>query len=238
MTAATTQVKTLDPRSEVSNTLLRCCGDSPLKTAVSGDAAKSHRRHRPFEPQWVHHPGLPMAPGRAAGSKLDRDKASWRGSNTAAPQQSFAREHHRPVISHETAQMARKKTMPGANLPAGQSQTRAPRLKLARPASFIALRRPLAERPDTRPGSLHFPGHCRQAQAILTLHEAMIPRRPCPPRVAKRSPLTGRTRTFFCETHCPGKRAAKTPSAGAPDPAPQDRLGPLGGALYAPPRLQ
>ena len=127
------------------------------------------------------------------GSKLDRDsslrdvvlarlKAGW------SPQQVAGRlawEHQTKVISHETiyrfiyAQMARKTEYAWRHyLPQAKAKRGRRCYKGRSPASFITLRRPLAERPDAVADRCT-PGHWEAdlmlfrlyGQAILTLHE-------------------------------------------------------------------
>ena len=97
----------------------------------------------------------------------------------------LAVEQHRPVISHETiyrfiyAQMARKKEYAWRHyLPRAKAKRGRRSYKGRSPASFIALRRPLGERPDAV-ADRRTPGHWEAdlmlfrtyGQAILTLHE-------------------------------------------------------------------
>ena len=130
---------------------------------------------------------------RWRGSKLDRDpdlrhtvlarlKLGW------SPGQIAGRLHRDRVkrrVSHETiyrfiyAQMARKKDYAWRHyLPFAKSKRGRRRCKGHSPASFIALRRPLSERPLAAAGR-RIPGHweadlmlfTNHGQAILTLHE-------------------------------------------------------------------
>ena len=112
----------------------------------------------------------------------------------------LAREQHRPVISHETiyrfiyAQMARKTEYSWRHyLPQAKAKRGRRCYKGRSPASFIALRRPLAERPAAV-ADRRTPGHWEAdlmlfriyGQAILTLHERTNAPSPLP------SPTVGR----------------------------------------------
>lgn len=130
---------------------------------------------------------------RWSGSKLDRDdrlrkevlcclKQGWSPEQVAGR---FAREAGMCVISHETiyrfidAQIARTKDYSWRHyLPRGKSKRGYRSRKGSSPASFIALRCPLSERPEEANGR-QTPGHWEadlmlftsRKQAILTLHE-------------------------------------------------------------------
>jgi len=130
---------------------------------------------------------------RWTGSKLDRDSAlremvlsrlaqGWSPEQVAGR---FAREAGVCVISHETiyrfiyAQIARTKNYAWRHyLPRGKSKRGWRGRKGGSPASFIAHRRPLCERPEEA-NDRQTPGHWEAdlmlfrtyGQAILTLHE-------------------------------------------------------------------
>jgi len=130
---------------------------------------------------------------RWGGGKLERDdvlrekvlgylRQCWSPEQVAGH---MAREAGGPVISHETiyrfiyGQVARTKDYSWRHyLPRGKAQRRPHRRSGRSPASFIAKRRPLAERPQAA-ADRQTPGHWeadlmlfgRSGQAVLTLHE-------------------------------------------------------------------
>ena len=130
---------------------------------------------------------------RWRGSMLERDDAlrevvlgylqqSWSPEQVSGY---LAREAGEPVISHETiyrfiyGQIARTKDYRWRRyLPRGKARRRPHRRSGRSPASFIAQRRPLAERPQAA-ADRQTPGHWeadlmlfgRSGQAVLTLHE-------------------------------------------------------------------
>ena len=130
---------------------------------------------------------------RWRGSKLERngplrDRVLTQLQHGWSPQQVAGRlalEHHKKVLSHETiyrfiyAQMARQTDYAWRHyLPRAKAKRGRRCYKGRSPASFITLRRPLAERPSTA-ADRTTPGHWEAdlmlfrlyGQAILTLHE-------------------------------------------------------------------
>ena len=134
---------------------------------------------------------------RWVGGKLERDAAlrktvleylqcGWSPEQVAGH---MARDAGGPVISHETiyrfiyGQVARTKDYSWRQyLPRGKAQRRPHRRSGRSPASFIAKRRPLAERPQAA-ADRQTPGHWeadlmlfgRSGHAVLTLHERHSP---------------------------------------------------------------
>ncbi len=188
---------TLEDRCEMAR--LHTTGYSIRQIAATLDRAPStvaRELKRNGSATQDYQPGYANQQARARrwqGSKLDRDptlrttvlahlQRGW------SPQQVAGRlavDQHRPVISHETiyrfiyAQIARKKEYTWRHyLPQAKAKRGRRRYKGRSPASFIALRRPLAERPAPV-ADRRTPGHWEAdlmlfriyGQAILTLHE-------------------------------------------------------------------
>ncbi len=228
---------TLEDRCEMAR--LHTTGHSIRQIAATLDRAPStvaRELNRNGSTTQGYQPGYADQQARARrwqGSKLDRD-STLRATVLAqlqhgwSPQQvagRLAREQHRPVISHETiyrfiyAQMARKTEYAWRHyLPQAKAKRGRRCYKGRSPASFIALRRPLAERPAAAADRCT-PGHWEAdlmlfriyGQAILTLHERhsrlLIAARP--PRQSRRA-------------HRPRHR--HPPRALAPHVAPNDHL--------------
>ena len=188
---------TLEDRCEMA--YLHTTGHSLRQIAATLDRAPStvaRELTRNASSTQGYRPGYADQQARARrwqGSKLDRD-STLRATVLArlqhgwSPQQvagRLARERQQPVISHETiyrfiyAQIARKKEYSWRHyLPRAKTKRGRRGFKSRSPASFIALRRSLAERPDTV-ADRRTPGHWEAdlmlfriyGQAILTLHE-------------------------------------------------------------------
>ena len=188
---------TLEDRCQMAH--LHATGHSLRQIAAALDRAPStvaRELTRNASTTQGYQPGYADQQARARrwqGSKLDRD-STLRATVLArlqhgwSPQQvagRLAREHHQPVISHETiyrfiyAQIARKKDYAWRHyLPRAKTKRGRRGSKGRSPASFITLRHPLAERPDTV-ADRGTPGHWEAnlmlfriyGQAILTLHE-------------------------------------------------------------------
>ena len=163
---ATIHMITLEDRCEMAR--LHTTGHSIRQIAATLDRAPStvaRELNRNGSTTQGYQPGYADQQARARrwqGSKLDRD-STLRATVLAqlqhgwSPQQvagRLAREQHRPVISHETiyrfiyAQMARKTEYAWRHyLPQAKAKRGRRCYKGRSPASFIALRRPLAERP-------------------------------------------------------------------------------------------
>ena len=188
---------TLEDRCEMAR--LHTTGHSIRQIAATLDRAPStvaRELTRNGSTTQGYHPGYADQQARARrwqGSKLDRDRTlrapvlaqlqhGWSPQQVAGR---LAREQHRPVISHETiyrfiyAQMARKTEYSWRHyLPRAKAKRGRRCYKGRSPASFIALRRPLAERPAAV-ADRRTPGHWEAdlmvfriyGQAILTLHE-------------------------------------------------------------------
>ena len=159
---------TLEDRCQMAH--LHATGHSLRQIAAALDRAPStvaRELTRNASTTQGYQPGYADQQARARrwqGSKLDRD-STLRATVLArlqhgwSPQQvagRLAREHHQPVISHETiyrfiyAQIARKKDYAWRHyLPRAKTKRGRRGSKDRSPASFITLRRPLAERPDT-----------------------------------------------------------------------------------------
>ena len=188
---------TLEDRCEMAH--LHTTGHSLRQIAATLDRAPStvaRELKRNAARTQGYQPGYAAQQARArrwTGSKLDRDPPlratvlAWL-QHGWAPQQVAGRlalEQHRKVISHETiyrfiyAQIACKKEYAWRHyLPRAKTKRGRRSSKGRSPASFIALRRPLAERPGAV-ADRRTPGHWEAdlmlfrtyGQAILTLHE-------------------------------------------------------------------
>ena len=188
---------TIEDRCEIAR--LHTAGHSVRQIAAGLDRAPSTitrelRRNgsktQGYQPNYAHQQARAR---RWCGSRLERDhhlreqvllrlKQGWSPEQVAGR---LALEAGRRVISHETiyrfiyAQMARKKDYSWRHyLPRAKSKRGWRGRKGGSPASFIQLRRPLAERPTAAADRLT-PGHWeadlmlfgRHGQAVLTLHE-------------------------------------------------------------------
>ena len=188
---------TLEDRCQMA--YLHTTGHSLRHIAATLDRAPSsiaRELKRNASTRQDYRPGYADQQARArrwTGSKLDRDP-TLRATVLArlqhgwSPQQvagRLAREQHRKILSHETiyrfiyAQIARKKEYAWRHyLPQAKAKRGRRSYKGRSPASFIALRRPLAERPGAV-ADRRTPGHWEAdlmlfrtyGQAILTLHE-------------------------------------------------------------------
>lgn len=188
---------TLEARCQVA--YLHATGHSIRQIAATLDRAPSsiaRELKRNAARTQSYQPGYADQQARARrwqGSKLDRDPdlratVLARLQHGWSPQQVAGRlalEHGHPVLSHETiyrfiyAQMARKTEYAWRHyLPRAKAKRGRRSSKNRSPASFITLRRPLAERPPTV-ADRQTPGHWEAdlmlfrlyGQAILTLHE-------------------------------------------------------------------
>jgi len=188
---------TIEERCEIAR--LRAAGHSIRQVAAALDRAPStiaRELKRNSSSKSGYRAKYADEQGRArrwSGSKLDRDsnlrelvlsrlKHGWSPEQVAGR---LRREAGRCVISHETiyrfiyAQMARKKDYSWRHyLPQAKSKRGWRGRRGGSPASFIALRRPLSERPASADDRL-VPGHWEAdlmlfriyGQAVLTLHE-------------------------------------------------------------------
>ena len=186
---------------------LRAAGQSVRKIAASVDRSPSTvarelgitqkrngSRTQGYQPVYANQQAHVR---RWRGSRLERNSAlrdqilarlkqGWSPEQVAGR---LALETGKRVISHETiyrfiyAQLARKKDytwrqFSGRHLPLGKSKRGRRSRRRGNPASFFALRRPLAERPQEA-NDRQTPGHWEAdlmlfrtyGQAVLTLHE-------------------------------------------------------------------
>ena len=188
---------TAEERCEIA--CLRAAGASIRKVAASLDRAPSTitrelKRNSSgktgYKPLYAQHQSRSR---RWSGSKLDRDD-ELRGNVLSRLEQGWspeqvsgrlARESGRKVISYETiyrfiyAQITRKKDYSWRHLlPRGKSRRGWRGRRRGHPASFMAHRRPLSERP-CEASDRRTPGHweadlmlfAAYGQAVLTLHE-------------------------------------------------------------------
>ena len=187
----------IEERCEIAR--LRTAGQSIREIAAALDRAPSTvarelKRNRTGKGEYKARYADEQAWARRwCGSRLERDddlrgRVLRRLAQGWSPEQvagRLAREAGTPVISYETiyrfiyAQIARKKDYRWRHyLPRGKWRRGRRGRKGGSPASFIALRRPLVERPSAA-GDRRTPGHWeadlmlfrRYGQAVLTLHE-------------------------------------------------------------------
>ncbi len=159
-------------------------------SSISRELKRNRSKKGLYQPRYAHQQTRAR---RWSGSRLDRD-CSLRALVLSRLQQGWspqqvsgrlAREAGRPRISHESiyrfiyAQLARKKDYSWRHyLPRAKSKRGWRGRKGGSPASFITLRRPLAERPPEA-DDRQTPGHWEAdlmlfrtyGQAVLTLHE-------------------------------------------------------------------
>ena len=159
-------------------------------STIMREVKRNGSRKRGYEPVYADEQAWAR---RWVGGKLERDAAlrktvleylqcGWSPEQVAGH---MARDAGGPVISHETiyrfiyGQVARTKDYSWRQyLPRGKAQRRPHRRSGRSPASFIAKRRPLAERPQAA-ADRQTPGHWeadlmlfgRGGHAVLTLHE-------------------------------------------------------------------
>ena len=186
----------IEERCEIARLL--SAGDSVRQIAATLDRAPSTvarelkrnaSRTSGYQPSYADQQARAR---RWCGSQLERDdglrervlsglRQGWSPEQVAGR---LARQDGRQVISHETiyrfiyAQMARKKEYSWRHYLPRAKGKRGRRRRRGSPASFIALRRPLTERPQAAADRLT-PGHWEAdlmlfktyGQAVLTLHE-------------------------------------------------------------------
>ena len=187
----------IEERCEIAR--LRAAGSSLRQIAANLDRAPSsvarelkrnESRSSDYLPSYAHQQTRAR---RWSGSRLDRDaglrqRVLARLTQGWSPQQvagRLAREAGHNIISYESiyrfiyAQIARKKNYSWRHyLPKAKSKRGYRKPKASSPASFIRLRRPLAERPHSAEDR-RIPGHWEAdlmlfstyGQAVLTLHE-------------------------------------------------------------------
>ena len=188
---------TIEERCEIARLCTKGCSIRQIASAldrapstITRELKRNRSRQEGYRPVYADQQSRAR---RWTGSKLDRNRALRkivlsRLAQGWSPEQvsgRFARETGVGVISHETiyrfiyAQIARTKDYSWRHyLPRGKSKRGWRGRKGGSPASFIAHRRPLSERPDEA-NDRQTPGHWEAdlmlfstyGQAVLTLHE-------------------------------------------------------------------